>query len=144
PKYVPLHNYKSHTPISLGKWEYTIKSDSDVVVLACGALMNDIAMKLYDEVGGFSIVNARFVKPLDSDMLDELFDKKILTMEDNMLAGGFGSAVLEYYNSKDVMPKIKIKAVNDKNLPHASMSELLDMCGFGIAQLKEDIKSLSK
>ncbi len=144
PKYELNRTYDVHTPVKLGTWEIIKDCASDVVILACGALMNDIAMRLAEELGNVDVINARFVKPLDTAMLDAIAHKKIMTLEDNVLAGGFGSAVLEYYNSVDLHPRIKIKAVEDKALTHASLGELLEMCGFGIEQLKSDLHRLRK
>ncbi|MDE6550737.1 MAG: 1-deoxy-D-xylulose-5-phosphate synthase [Clostridia bacterium] len=142
PKYDLTRQYDTHAPVKLGKWEVVRDCGGEVVILACGALMNDIAMKLAKALGNIDVINARFVKPLDTDMLRAIADRKIMTMEDNVLAGGFGSAVLEYYNFVDLHPRIKIKAVDDITMTHASLGELLEMSGFGLEQLTSEIKQL--
>lgn len=144
PKYNPVTKYASHTPVTLGKWEYQLFNDKDTVVLAFGAVMNDLAMQAYASDPCFDIVNARFAKPLDEELLDSIAHKNIITMEDNVLSGGFGSAVLEYYNKKGISAKVLIKAAPDKIMPVASMKELLDMCGFSIKQITEDIRRFTK
>src|SRR5690606_26780905 len=67
-----------------------------------------------------------FCKPLDYNLLDEIFENysTILTFEDGILNGGFGDAVLEYANEQNFQGKIIRKAYPDEFLPHASIEEL--------------------
>lgn len=87
-------DYPSHTPIAGLEWEYIRKCDGKVYILAVGNRMLDIAV----ETEGVSIVNARSVKPLDTAMLAEINKEgnTIITMEDNVTSGGFGSAVTAF------------------------------------------------
>ncbi len=74
-------------PIEFGKWEVLIRADSGVTVLAVGKT-NEIAVSLV----GATVINARFVLPLDEELLDSL-EGTVITLEDNVLHGGFGEAV---------------------------------------------------
>ncbi|MCH5164193.1 MAG: 1-deoxy-D-xylulose-5-phosphate synthase [Clostridiales bacterium] len=80
--------------IELGKWEVLINSNSPITILAVGRT-NEIAAKIKNA----TIVNARFIKPLDTQYLDTL-SGTVITLEDNILHGGFGQAVKDYLYGK--------------------------------------------
>lgn len=116
--------------IKLGKWQYLIENDSNIVVIAVGAdcVYNSYkAMDLTDKK--FSLVNARFIKPLDTELLDSIKDKKIITVEDNIITGGFGSSVLEYYNDKNIKVCLKRIALPEQFIPHGKKDELFSIFG---------------
>ena len=145
PKYVPVHKYSVRTPFKAGSWEWLTNGGEDVVVLACGAVMNDFAMSVHDAVGGFDVVNARSVKPMDEELLKSIAGKKIITLEDNVLPGGFGSGVAEFYVTAGIaVPRMIIKAVDGKKLTQAKLSELMEMNGFTKERLIADIKELKR
>jgi 1-deoxy-D-xylulose-5-phosphate synthase len=91
---------RSPTSVRLGTSE-RIREGRDGVFLACGSLLGNCvaaADRLAEEHGiDAGVINARFVKPLDTDMLERVFNETgfVITVEENVLAGGFGSAVLE-------------------------------------------------
>ncbi|HEX5564117.1 MAG TPA: transketolase C-terminal domain-containing protein, partial [Sporosarcina sp.] len=76
--------------------------------------------------------NARFIKPLDTAMLDQLFNtgKPIVTVEEAALAGGFGSAVIEY--AHDVSSNVSISRIGipDEFVEHGSVEKLLEEIDF--------------
>ncbi|HEY9123586.1 MAG TPA: 1-deoxy-D-xylulose-5-phosphate synthase [Bacteroidales bacterium] len=81
----------------------------------------------------------RFVKPIDTDILDEVFSSfgKIITIEDGTIVGGFGSAVIEYAMEKGYKGQIVRMGVPDKFIEHGTVAELHHLCGFdaeGIAR----------
>ena len=72
-------------------------------------------------------------------------DKKIITLEDNVLSGGFGSGVAEYYLSKGMrVPEMICKAVDESKLTHATLSRLMELCGFTEEALSQDIDNLKR
>jgi 1-deoxy-D-xylulose-5-phosphate synthase len=85
------------------------------------------------------LVNARFVKPLDTEMLDNIASKfdLIVTLEENQIQGGFGSAVLEYFAEKDYKNTIKLLGLPDKFIEHGTQEELHE-------ELKLDSKGLTE
>lgn len=91
--------------IPIGTWE-TVKGGTDAAVLALGPMV-DVALEAAEivERDGLSvrIVNARFVKPLDEEMLEELARqrKPVFVIEEGAAQGGFGSAVLEWFSGKE-------------------------------------------
>ena len=77
-----------------------------------------------------SVVNARRIKPLDEKFLNKVAGKNIITLEENVLRGGFGESVIEYYNANGVKTRVKTFAISDKFVNHASQDEQLIKEGF--------------
>ena len=145
PKYTPVHNYSDNSSFKPGKWEWLTSGDKDAVVLACGAVMNDFAMTVHDEGGTFDVVNARSIKPMDEELLKQIAGKKIITLEDGVLPGGFGSGVAEFYVTNGLpVPRMIIKSVDPEKLTHATLNELMQMSGFTRESLLADVESLKK
>jgi 1-deoxy-D-xylulose-5-phosphate synthase len=87
----------------------------------------------------------RFVKPMDENMLREVFDNydKILVIEEGSLMGGFGSAVLEYAQQKGYMNKvIERLGLEDAFFEHGSTEELKIIAGLGDKKIEETIQKL--
>ena len=89
----------------------------------------------------------RFVKPLDEDLLKEVFEKfdKVITIEDGVIQGGFGSAVLEFMAQNGYSSQIKIIGVPDKFIEHGTLDELYKECGIDTKGIvKTTLKMLGK
>ncbi|MCQ2252497.1 MAG: 1-deoxy-D-xylulose-5-phosphate synthase [Bacteroidales bacterium] len=73
----------------------------------------------------------RFIKPLDTDLMDQILNKfsKIITVEDNALQGGFGSAVLEYCSDHGYSPRVVRLGIPDKFIEHGTPADLYKLCG---------------
>ena len=83
--------------------------------------------RLIRETGyGCSLVNARFVKPLDTEMIGELAKKHrlLVTIEENVLCGGFGEQVTEYVSSRGLPVKVLNLALPDDYIEHGSVDVL--------------------
>ena len=97
---------KNITPVTLGKGEI-LKNGNDLLILAIGSSVPE-ALEAHSQLKKLKIeaavVNCRFVKPLDIDLITSLVKKipKVITVEENVLQGGFGSAVLESLNDAGV------------------------------------------
>lgn len=126
------HKFGPVQPVVAGKWELLDSGDGRCVILACGerAIARAAgACRLLGERGVFpSLVNARFVKPLDEELLAGLEDPLVVTVEDNMLAGGFGSLVAERF-AEDTSKRVKIFGYGDKFIGQGGIDELMDDCG---------------
>ncbi len=118
-------------PIGKGR---VIKEGKDLAILSVGA----IGMQVVDAVELFEKDNIdiahydmRFVKPLDEDLLHEIFAKfdKVITVEDNSVIGGFGSAVLEFASQHGYKADIIRLGVPDKIIDHGKPEELYHICG---------------
>jgi 1-deoxy-D-xylulose-5-phosphate synthase len=115
--------------IPLGKGE-TLRSGHHVALLAVGALVHPAlhAAALLEQEGiSCEVVNMRFVKPLDGALIDNLAErfKAIVTLEDNVISGGFGSGVSEYLAARSgVSVRLKIHGVPDRFIEHGTPAEL--------------------
>lgn len=122
------------TEIPIGKAEL-LKPAKDIVFLAVGAMVEPCqqASLLLAEAGiQAGVVNARFIKPLDETMIRELAREIgiFVTVEDNSLAGGFGSAVLEYMNANQMnWVKLLRLGIPDKFIEHGTRQNLLSQYG---------------
>lgn len=123
--------FNVHSKIIAGKWEVLCDGGSNYAIIACGerALIcaMEAAEKLADENLPVKVINARFVKPLDTALLDGLNEKYIITVEDNILTGGFGSLIDIYFSNAHKV--IKNIAYPDNFIPQGSVSEQMQELG---------------
>ena len=120
--------------VEIGKAEvlYGDAKDGDVAILAYGPIVYtalDVAKSLEKHGVDTTVVNARFVKPLDGEMISTLANSHslIVTVEDAYLAGGFGSAVLELLEEKGLADKVKVVRIGvpDEIVTHGDPKILL-------------------
>ena len=117
-------------PLETGKAEM-LRTGRDAVILAVGVTVNRAlvaADKLSEEGVETGVVNVRFVKPMDEALISELAAKigKVLVVEENMKAGGFGAAVMEMLSEKDISDvKVKLLGIPDSFVPHGASDSLL-------------------
>jgi len=124
-----------------------MKDGDDVAIIGVGPILYQALKAAEDlEREGIStaVVNARFVKPLDTALLDGLAArfKYIVTVEENTVIGGFGSAVLEYYASKAVRPYVYVHGIKDAFIEHGAPNQLLQELGLdreGIAKVTREL-----
>jgi 1-deoxy-D-xylulose-5-phosphate synthase len=121
------------TPLEIGRSEL-LRGGEDCLCIAFGPLAHNMAL-LSDELKkqhGYqmAVINARFVKPLDIKMLEELLPKyrEIFSVEDHALQGGFASAILEFKNHLEQKKEIKLSpiklfGIGDRYVMHASQDE---------------------
>ena len=110
-------------------WEYD-DATCDNVILAVGPRALTVAEEvkfLTDKA--VSVVNARSVKPLDEEFLKTLGGKNVITIEENMLTGGFGSAVLSFFAKANIKADVSLFAFPDEFVPHATVAEQLETAG---------------
>ena len=132
------------TPITLGSWEYLHQENSKLTILACGErcllLAMDILRNLKKEGLAFDVVNARFMKPLDKNLLQNLKSEYIVTMEDNVEIGGFGSFVTSALLAMNCTCKIKCFAYKDAFIPQGNVEELQREYGVDQEEIQRYIK----
>ena len=114
--------------IPIGKGEILVEG-SDILILAVGNMVNRAvkAARLLEKRGVSPwVVNARFVKPLDEELILELASQvgKVLTVEENVVAGGFGSGVFELLVERGVNFRGRAMGIPDRFIPHGSAEEL--------------------
>lgn len=132
-------------PISVGKWEFLhkTKENAKVSVIATGERCLIIAMKvlanLQKQGKEFNVINARFVKPLDTELLRNLQSDYVITLEDNVYLGGFGSMVNGAILQMDKPCKLKNFAYSDEFIPQGSVSELQGRFGVNCQEIENYI-----
>ena len=139
------HNFGGGGKIELGKWEIMRRGDGKIAMLACGERAIARAIAAADDAERKcgvrpAVINARFVKPLDSTVLNSLSEESIITIEDNALIGGFGSLIAEYYSESK--KRIKVFAYRDKFIEHGGVNELMDENGMNVADILSYIENL--
>lgn len=114
--------------MEIGKGE-VVRDGSDLAIIAIGSTVNHAlaaAQRLSAEGYNVKVINARFVKPLDEELILKTASEmnKIITVEENMLRGGFGSAVLEVLAEKGVTGvRVKRLGIPDEFVKHATQAE---------------------
>ncbi len=138
---VKLDDEPQDLPIGKGVW---LKKGKDATILAIGnrvhpALAAAEVLKKHKIDCG--VVNMRFVKPLDTQIIDEALkvSKHLVTVEDNMLAGGFGSAVAEYLADKQANFKLLRLGIGDEFVEHGKVANLFDKLGLNAGQMTDHI-----
>lgn len=133
-------------PIELGKAQ-VINQGSDLCILALGSMVKigyECVALLNEEGIKASLVNARFIKPLDTKLLTRLADECnfIVTLEEGSLSCGFGSAVLEFYETQGSLDKIRLMRAGfpDEFIPPARRDQLLNIYALDAASLVDAVK----
>lgn len=130
-------------PIEYGRSE-VIKKGKDIAILAVGSMV-DLAAVLEEELidRGYkpTIVNARFVKPIDEELIEKLANNHdvIVTIEENVVNGGYGMNVLKFVNDSALDIKVLNKALPDTFIEHGEAVELRDLYGLNAEEILEDI-----
>jgi 1-deoxy-D-xylulose-5-phosphate synthase len=138
-------NTACFTSVRLGKAE-VLKEGTDVVLLAVGSMVHpclDAAQILEGEHIHAAVVNARFIKPLDESLILDLYHRypAMITVEEGVLKGGFGSAVLEVLDGDGA----KLKIVKSLGLPSEFITfdkrkSLLERYGLSARKIAESVK----
>lgn len=140
--------------IKIGKAEI-VRGGGDVAIIAYGAMVYpalEAARNLAKDGIDATVINARFVKPLDSELILDIVasSRLIVTVEDAYLAGGFGSAVLELLEENGVSDKIKVvrMGVSDNIVTHGDPKLLLAQYGLDLngiyARVSETLEMLDE
>lgn len=123
-----------------------VSDGSDVAVLSYGPLGNDVQTvisQLREEGNSLSVAHydMRFCKPLDTEVLESVSQRfsRIVTVEDGQLAGGFGSAVLEWLSDNGKTTTVHRVGLPDRFIEHGTVSELRHIAGTDIESIKRAI-----
>jgi len=127
--------------IEIGKGE-VVKEGKDIAILAVGNMVHhsELAAEILEQQNiKAEVVNARFIKPLDIKLLQNIFERfdKIITIEDNTISGGFGSAVAEFAAQNNLKNDLLIHGIPDRFIEHGKPEELYE-------DLKIDPKGISE
>lgn len=124
--YDGLKEYRE--PIVYGKGEY-IYEEEDICLLAVGSMVKiaeEVREKLKEKGYACSLVNARFVKPIDEDLIGKACDdhKLFVTMEENVASGGFGEKVREFLDRKEMKKALYTVCIPDEYVEHGNVDIL--------------------
>jgi len=127
----PVESFTSNSQQKVGKAN-VIREGFDVAILAFGPLLEK-ALEA-GEILDATVVDMRFVKPLDEALILELSKshKKLISIEDNVASGGAGSAIAEFINGNKLGVVLDIIALPDEFGEHGTQEELYDMYGLSV------------
>jgi 1-deoxy-D-xylulose-5-phosphate synthase len=130
-------------PVTAGRGE-VVRPGGDVALIALGDMVEKALLAAGILAGqGVSalVVNARFAKPLDGEFLEQVAKGKklVVTLEDNVLAGGFGSGVLGVLNERSVGVPVLMKGLPDSYVEHGKIPELMDEVGLTAERIAAEV-----
>ena len=133
--------------IKIGKGR-KVKDGENIAILSFGHPGNFAAAAIRDVASeGLNPAHydLRFVKPIDEDLLHEVFAKfaKIITVEDGTIVGGFGSAILEFMAANNYSAHVKILGIPDRIVEHGTPKELYSEIGIDANHIAEEIRQMS-
>lgn len=131
-------------PVGKGK---IIRKGTDIAILSIGHIGNLVAEaidKLEEVHISAAHYDMRFVKPIDEELLHKVFKqfKQVITVEDGVISGGFGSAIMEFMCDHGYTSRIKRLGVPDRFIDHGSQLELYKECGYDVEGIIETVKTL--
>ncbi len=134
--------------IEIGKGR-KLKDGKDIAILSLGHPGNFATSAIRElRTDGINAAHydMRFVKPLDEELLHEVFNKyhKMITVEDGTIIGGFGSAILEFMNENNYQAEVKILGIPDKIIEHGTLKELHRECGFDAQGIAAAVREMLK
>lgn len=135
-------------PLEIGKGR-KLKDGQHIAILSFGHPGNFAAAAIRDvKAEGINPAHydMRFVKPIDEELLHEVFAKfsKIITIEDGTVVGGFGTAVLEFMNQNGYTAEVKIMGIPDRLVDHGSPKELYNEIGLNAQAIAEVLREWMK
>ena len=139
-------NIKALPKIDYGKWEI-IDESGKIAVIATGKMVQHalIAKEQLKSLGlDITVVNACFIKPLDYETLDYLAKNNydIITLEDNVVTGGLGSAVNNYFSNKNIDVRINMLGFKDEFITHGDLGTLYKLYKLDADSIVEFIKTM--
>ena len=141
-----LYIKKEEIHLIIGKAEI-LREGGEPLILIIGPIIYKI-LRIAEECDDIdpTVVDAKFIKPLDEELILDLSKGKdrIITVEDNVLEGGFGSAVLELFTKNGIKKNVLRIGIPDRFIAHGSKNELLESVGMGMNDLKEKIMGFTK
>ena len=133
---------KDLKPLKIGEANIINEESSEIVILNFGTLLNE-ANQISKELKA-TLVDMRFVKPLDEKLLRKLFKKAkvFISIEDGSIMGGAGSAVQEFASKENLNVRSILFGIPDKFIEHASREEMLVEAGLDVENIKSKLGKL--
>ena len=131
-------------PIGKGK---KLRDGDDIAILSLGPIGNEVIKAIKEvESDGISIAHYDmiFLKPMDEELLHEVGKRfsRVITVENGVIKGGLGSAVLEFMADNGYAPQVKRIGVPDEFVEHGSIPELYKLCGMDAKSIAGEIKKM--
>lgn len=132
------------TPIVYGKSEL-IQKESDIAIFGCGHMMEtaqQVWKSLKEKGYSCSLINSRFVKPLDTDILREMAEghRLFVTIEDATVIGGYGDSVVRYVSEQHMGVKVMTMGIPDCFVEHGNIPQLREQIGLDSVSIVEKIE----
>ena len=123
-----IEEFVTESSVEIGKGNI-VRTGEDITIFSFGNML-EIALDASEKINA-TVVDMRFVKPLDEDLITKIANnsKTLISIEDNTLNGGAGSAINEYLQNKSIKTKLHILGVPDNVTEHGSQSELYELYG---------------
>ena len=133
---------KDLKPLKIGKANIINDEGSEIIILNFGTLLNE-ANEISKELKA-TLVDMRFVKPLDEKLLSKLLKKAkvFISIEDGSIMGGAGSAVQEFVSKENLNVRSILFGIPDKFIEHASREEMLVEAGLDLENIKSKLNKL--
>ena len=133
---------KDLEPLKIGEANIINDEGSEIIILNFGTLLNE-ASEISKELKA-TLVDMRFVKPLDEKLLSKLLKKAkvFISIEDSSIMGGAGSSVQEFVSKKNLHVRSILFGIPDKFIEHASREEMLVEAGLDVENIKSKLSKL--
>ena len=135
---------KSYKKIEIGKAN-CLQKGTKVAVLSNGTIGNNVTLALAkrNHPGTIAHYDFAFVKPLDEQLLHTIFNQfeTIITIEDGVIKGGFGSAIVQFSSQNKYTSKIQILGIPDEFIEHGTINELQQYCKIDVTSLENIFSS---
>lgn len=134
---------KPFAEIEVGKGR-KLKDGDDLAILSFGPIGNEAAKAIRNSEHSIAHYDMRFAKPLDEELLHEVFRKfeNVITVEDGCLQGGIGSAIIEFMTDHGYTSKVKRLGIPDRIVEHGEQYQLWAECSFDAAGILEAVHAM--
>lgn len=136
----------SYEPFKVGSWE-NLSEGKSLSIVSFGPtleLVSEVAESLLDEGIEVNVVNARFIKPMDEELLHKLgrSSRPILVVEENMLKGGLGSMIGSFILDNNYTNQVQRIGIGNEYIEHGNVNQLLDDVGISFDNISSKVKEM--
>ena len=128
-------NYEKIKTIKIGSWERVITNKKPCsYILSYGPNVNEMRNKLCIFKNNIDLINCRFIKPIDENILIDIAKSKkpIYVYTEDIIKGGLGDSILEFYSKHNIVANVKIIGINDEFVTHGDINSLKKSLGIDI------------
>lgn len=129
--------------LELGKWEYEYNNKNrKAVIITYGNDVVSIAKIVKENKLNYSVVNARYIKPIDEHILKQIasYNVPIFVYTTDIIKGGLGDSILAFYNANKIKTDVTIMGIDDQYVTHGSLAQLKESLGLDINHLLKKIE----